>query len=34
MLTSEDVSRADAKLGDFGLARLTPPAEQQKMDRL
>lgn len=34
MLTSEDVGRADAKLGDFGLARLTPPGEKQKMDRL
>lgn len=34
MLTEVDTSLAAAKLGDFGLARLTPPAERQMRARL
>lgn len=34
MVTSEATSEAEVKLGDFGLARLTPPAEKEKMERL
>jgi serine/threonine protein kinase len=34
MLVSADVAQADARLADFGLARLTLPKEQQKMDRV
>lgn len=34
MLTGALPAQAAAKLGDFGLARLTPPAERQKRDRL
>jgi serine/threonine protein kinase len=34
MLASADVAQADARLADFGLARLTLPKEQQKMDRV
>ncbi|PSC71652.1 Dual specificity kinase shkE isoform B [Micractinium conductrix] len=34
MLTSENVASADAKLGDFGLARLTAAGEKEKITRL
>lgn len=34
MLSGTDLAHADAKLGDFGLARLTLPEEKQKMERL
>jgi len=34
MLSCADVAQSDAKLADFGLARLMAPQEKQKMQRL